>query len=100
MSNYHNILGVDSSASKSEIKKAYRAKAMIVHPDVNDSPEAQILFIELAEAYEALYNGDYVKEETDSKRKYWDTYQPPSDENEYEKSSEIVFGGLQKKPSL
>jgi molecular chaperone DnaJ len=35
MSNYYNTLDVDKTASKDEIKKAYRKKAMQYHPDKN-----------------------------------------------------------------
>ena len=59
-SKFHKILGVSEGASEEEIKKAYRTKALMVHPDVNPSPEAQKLFIELAQAYEALINGKYT----------------------------------------
>lgn len=86
MSKYHNILGVDKNASKSEIKKAYRAKAMSVHPDVNSSPEAQKLFIELAEAYDILFNENHnIADKKITTKKYWDVYQPPSDNREFEK---------------
>jgi len=88
LSKYHNILGISINASKSDIKKAYRTKAMVVHPDVNNSPEAQKLFIELAEAYEFLMSGKYISKNTHQKtttkqKKYWDVYQPPTDEKEY-----------------
>lgn len=88
MSDFHDILGVEKGASTSEIKKAYRARALAVHPDVNDSPEAQKLFIELAKAYETLTSNNY-RDITQPQQKYWDVYQPPLDEREYEEWKKV-----------
>lgn len=53
--NYYEILGVDSSASTEEIKKAFRRVARESHPDANpDDPEAEARFKLAAEAYEVL----------------------------------------------
>merc|ERR1712083_91109 len=52
--NYYKILGVKKSASEKEIKKAFREKAKLYHPDKNDSPDAEQKFRDLAEAYEIL----------------------------------------------
>lgn len=54
--NYYKTLGISSSASKSEIKRAYRRLAMKYHPDKNSSEHAQKLFIEINEAYAFLSN--------------------------------------------
>jgi len=52
---YYEVLGVDRSASETEIKKAFRGLARELHPDVNDhDPEAEEKFKAAAEAYEVL----------------------------------------------
>ena len=52
---YYEVLGVSRGASDGEIKKAFRALARELHPDVNaHDPEAEEKFKEAAEAYEVL----------------------------------------------
>jgi hypothetical protein len=51
---YYNILGLTASSSVEEIKKAYRQKARLYHPDINPSPGAKDMFIIITEAYEFL----------------------------------------------
>jgi molecular chaperone DnaJ len=53
---YYEVLGVPSGASDQEIKRAYRALARELHPDVSDDPGAEARFHELSEAYEVLSN--------------------------------------------
>lgn len=55
MQDYYGILGVPSTASLQEIKRAYRQLARLYHPDLNkQAPGDQIK--RLNEAYEVLRN--------------------------------------------
>ena len=56
---YYEILGVNKNATASEIKKAYRKKAVENHPDKNPGDKAaEERFKKAAEAYEILSNPD------------------------------------------
>jgi molecular chaperone DnaJ len=56
---YYEVLGVDRGAGDGQIKKAFRALARELHPDVNKhDPEAEEKFKEAAEAYEVLADPD------------------------------------------
>ena len=57
---YYEVLGVARSASKEEIKNAFRKRARRYHPDVNPSPDAEERFKELNEAF-AVLNDDQKK---------------------------------------
>ena len=64
---YYDVLGVSKSASKDELKKAYRKLAMKYHPDRNpDDSQAAEKFKELSEAYEILSD--------DQKRQTYDNF--------------------------
>ena len=63
---YYEILGIQRSANKEEIKNSYRRLALQYHPDRNKSPGAEERFKEISEAYAVLSD--------DEKRKRYDTY--------------------------
>merc|ERR1711936_726413 len=61
---YYTVLGVERTATKQEIKKAFRKMALKYHPDKNPGEDTTKKFREVAEAYEVL--GD------EGKRKMYD----------------------------
>lgn len=63
---YYETLGVPKSASQTEIKAAYRKKALENHPDRNKSSDAEQKFKEINEAYQVLGN--------EEKRKAYDQF--------------------------
>lgn len=84
MYDYYKILEVPRDATTEEIRKAYRNKAKLVHPDVNDSPKAHEVFTVVSEAYEVLTDEqqrylhdvklgyiDDVKAEAERKKHYY-----------------------------
>lgn len=73
----YDELGVDPSASNSEIKKAYRKLATQFHPDKNKSPEAEEKFKKINAAYSIL--GDEQKKK------------------EYDIVGDDIFGGFSRK---
>src|ERR671932_411043 len=55
----YELLGVPRDADERQIKKAFRALARELHPDVNShDPEAEEKFKEAAEAYEILSDSE------------------------------------------
>lgn len=52
--NYYEILGVETNATLTEIKVAYRHLARKYHPDINKTPEAGEIFKKITTAYETL----------------------------------------------
>jgi molecular chaperone DnaJ len=63
---YYDVLGISKTASKDEIKNAYRKLALQYHPDRNKAAGSEEKFKEISEAYAVLSD--------DEKRKRYDTY--------------------------
>ena len=86
---YYKILGVDKSASQSDIKKAFRKLARQYHPDLNpNNPGAKDKFQEINEANEVLSDPE--------KRKKYDEYGEHwkhADEFEAQKRARQQAGG-------
>jgi DnaJ homolog subfamily B member 4 len=51
---YYNILNIETNATQTEIKKAYRRLSMQWHPDKNKTPDAEDKFKKISKAYEIL----------------------------------------------
>ncbi len=63
---HYRVLGVQSTASESELKKAYRKRALKLHPDKNSAPHADEAFKAVGLAYATLSDPQ--------KRSIYDTY--------------------------
>ncbi|CAM9674306.1 unnamed protein product [Chrysoparadoxa australica] len=52
----YEVLDLSRNADEKDIKSAFRKKARMYHPDVNDAPDAAEKFKEISGAYEVLSN--------------------------------------------
>ena len=59
--NPYTLLGIKKSATDAEIRKAYRALAKKLHPDVNPDPKAAERFKKISAAYSLLSDKDMRK---------------------------------------
>jgi curved DNA-binding protein CbpA len=89
MQDHYAALGLDSSATLADIKKAFRLKAAQLHPDRNPAADAAARFAAVQEAYEVL--GDAARRQAyddnrrrnlldspaDTAREIWDQFFRP-----------------------
>jgi len=81
----YDVLGVSKDASQDEIKKAYRRLSKKYHPDLNDAPDAEEKFKEVADAYETLSD--------QNKRSQYDQYGHASTDPNFNGGGFGGFGG-------
>jgi len=53
--NFYEVMGLDqASATTKDVRSAYKKLALVLHPDKNDAPDAEVKFRQLAAIYEVL----------------------------------------------
>lgn len=86
MPDLYTVLGVPRTASKQEVKKAYRKLASKLHPDKNPGTANETRFKEVTGAYEVL--GD------DKKRALYDEFGDISLQSGFDPERARAFGGF------
>ncbi|MBA4535884.1 molecular chaperone DnaJ [Bacillus aquiflavi] len=84
---YYEVLNVSRSASKDEIKKAYRKLSKKYHPDINKAEDAADKFKEVKEAYEVLSD--------DQKRAHYDQFGHTDPNQSFGGGDFSGFGGFE-----
>jgi curved DNA-binding protein CbpA len=78
ITDYFKLLDLSTGSSVDEIKKAYRQKARLFHPDINPGPDAKDKFITITEAYDFLISNyekiNHTNEEYDQALEDWRKY--------------------------
>jgi DnaJ-class molecular chaperone len=69
MKDHYANLGLNSAATLSDIKRAFRQKAAQYHPDRNPDPHAAQWFREAQEAYDILSDTDKRQAYDDNRRR-------------------------------
>lgn len=69
LKDYYKLLGLEPTATKTEVKKRYRKLAMKLHPDKNPDPLAHQVFVKITEAYEAITEGKVPQKRNYSSQK-------------------------------
>jgi len=97
MENLYSILGVDQTATDTEIKKAFRMLSKKYHPDVNPgNKKAEEQFRAVSEAYAILQNPQKRKEydkklEEGKKGSY---HKAENNKNTFSKETEFNFNNM------
>ncbi|MDB5889478.1 MAG: heat shock protein DnaJ-like protein [Polaromonas sp.] len=69
MIDHYAALGLNSAATLADIKKAFRQKASLLHPDRNPAADAAARFREVQEAYDVLSDADKRQSYDDNRRR-------------------------------
>jgi DnaJ-class molecular chaperone len=69
MTDYYAALGLDSAATLADVKKAFRQKAALHHPDRNAAADAPARFRAVQEAYDVLSDTDKRQAYDDNRRR-------------------------------
>ena len=69
MTDYYAALGLDSAATLADVKKAFRQKAALHHPDRNAAADAPARFRAVQEAYDVLSDADKRQAYDDNRRR-------------------------------
>lgn len=78
---HYKILGVDSDATLEEIKRAYRRKAKMYHPDINKANDSQEKMKAINVAYDVLSDPvareryDYLRSNPNANHQYYNQTQ-------------------------
>lgn len=78
-------MGIKPGATKQEIKKAFRKKALQLHPDRNAAPKAKEQFQEVLEAYEILYEGKALYKRVKVKKPRYTNPQGKTERDKHER---------------
>jgi len=69
MTDHYTALGLSSAATLADVKKAFRQKASLWHPDKNPASDAAARFRAVQSAYEVLSNPDRRQAYDDNRRR-------------------------------
>ena len=69
MTDYYTALGLNSAATLTDVKKAFRQKASFYHPDRNAADNAAARFRAVQEAYDTLSDTEKRQAYDDNRRR-------------------------------